>query len=186
MSVRRGTLSRSKVKRKSGIVLALWNFKRKFWDKGRCTPKSAPTQPTGEHWQGYHLKESSYLHSKAKSVYTCQGMVSARKGRRILSASREKSERNAVRGHQEPPSAGHSSRLIRSFYAASVPVFSQITFWLWHLTPCYVYPETQDTCPHWQVRLSSFNFQICEFSSSEAKDITLLLVQMTLREEIRK
>lgn len=69
MSVKRGTLSRSKVKRKSGIILTLWNLeKKKTWDKVRCTHKKLPSE-----------RESvvSYLArlkcSQAKCIHTCQG-----------------------------------------------------------------------------------------------------------------
>lgn len=102
--------------------------------------RSALSGPPSERAVTYTARLSVFAHAKGWGLPEREGE---------LYQHQRKSQREMLSGpHQEPLSAGHGRRLIRSFYAASVLALSQVTFWLWHLTPYYVYPETQATCPH--------------------------------------
>lgn len=90
----------------------------------------------------------------------------------------------ALRSQRERLSAGHSSKLIRPLHAASVPSrsFSNILLFV-ASTPCYVHSHRDKSLVHTdKYWLSSFNFQICEFSSSGPKKLPCF--NYILRKEI--
>lgn len=169
-------------------------LENKLWGEGRCKQNGTDDVPSRKHRQGYHPKEKAWSLTKhgstraRLSTFThIKKQANCRK-RGALWAPKQSQQRRwqgPLRLQRETPSAGHSSKLIiRPLHTASVPTSSFSNILLFLACPCYVHPHRDKTLVHTdKYWLSSFNFQICEFSSSGPKKLPWF--NYILRQEIR-